>query len=144
MTVQRSKTKAGPASKQKLRLWIRLLGTSRTIEAELREKLALLTLIADGTNRAVVVTDRRLKTLYTNAAFTGMFGYSLEEAQGRQVNALLVGRHTNRRALARLRRQVDEEGGGEEPEGRHLHRLADGNAAGIERGAEGHRNRVGG
>jgi diguanylate cyclase (GGDEF)-like protein/PAS domain S-box-containing protein len=96
-------------------------GQSRTIaivrdittEAELREKLALLTLIADGTNRAVVVTDRRLKTLYTNAAFTGMFGYSLEEAQGRQANALLVGRHTNRRALARLRRQVDEEGGGE-------------------------------
>jgi diguanylate cyclase (GGDEF)-like protein/PAS domain S-box-containing protein len=97
-------------------------GQSRTIacvrdistEVDLREKLALLTLIADGTNRAVVVTDRRLKTLYTNAAFAPMFGYSPAEAQGRQANELLVGRHTNRRALARLRRKVDEEGGGEE------------------------------
>jgi len=47
-------------------------GQSRTIaivrdittEAELRERLALLTLIADGTNRAVVVTIEGLKTLY--------------------------------------------------------------------------------
>jgi PAS domain S-box-containing protein len=31
-----------------------------TAEADLREKLALLTLIADGTNRAVILTDRRL------------------------------------------------------------------------------------
>src|SRR6266478_4453329 len=97
-------------------------GQSRTIafvrdvtaEADLREKLALLTLIADRTNRAVIVTDRRLATLYTNAAFSEMFGYSLEEAKGRQANELLVGRHTSRRALARLRRLIDTEGGGEE------------------------------
>ena len=97
-------------------------GQSRTIafvrditaEVELRERLALLTLVADRTNRAVVVTDRNLKIVYTNAAFTGMFGYSLEEAKGRQANELLVGRHTDRRTLARLRRRIDEEGGGEE------------------------------
>jgi PAS domain S-box-containing protein len=83
-------------------------------EVDLQEKLALLTLIADGTNRAVVVTDRRLKTLYTNGAFAEMFGYSLEEAKGRQANELLVGRHTDRRALARLRRVIDEEGDGEQ------------------------------
>jgi len=85
-----------------------------TTEVDLREKLALLTLIADGTNRAVVVTDRRLTTLYTNGAFSRMFGYSLEEAKGRPVNELLAGRHTSRRALARLRRLIDKEGGGEE------------------------------
>jgi PAS domain S-box-containing protein len=84
-----------------------------TTEVDLREKIGLLTLIADGTNRAVLVTDRRLTTIYTNAAFAGMFGYSLEEAKGRQANELLVGRHTNRRALVRLRRLIDEEGGGE-------------------------------
>lgn len=39
MTAQRSKPRAQPASKQKLRLWIRLLGASRTIEAELRRRL---------------------------------------------------------------------------------------------------------
>ena len=37
--------------------------------------------MADKTNRAVVVTDRKLKIVYTHAAFSGMFGYSPEEAQ---------------------------------------------------------------
>ena len=76
--------------------------------------MALLSLVADRTNRAVVVTDRNLKVVYTNAAFTGMFGYSVEEAKGRQVNELLVGRYTDRRTLARLRRRIDDEAGGEE------------------------------
>src|SRR5260370_619155 len=43
-----------------------------------------------------------------------MFGYSFEEAQGRQANELLVGRCTDRRTLARLRRWTGEESGGEE------------------------------
>jgi PAS domain-containing protein len=47
-----------------------------TAEAEMRERLALLTLVADRTSRAVVVTDHNLQVVYTNAAFTGMFGYS--------------------------------------------------------------------
>jgi DNA-binding MarR family transcriptional regulator len=40
MTVQRRpRAKSEPASKQKLRLWIRLLRASRAIEAELRQRL---------------------------------------------------------------------------------------------------------
>jgi DNA-binding MarR family transcriptional regulator len=40
MTIQRRpRPKAEPASKQKLRLWIRLLGASRAIEVELRRRL---------------------------------------------------------------------------------------------------------
>jgi diguanylate cyclase (GGDEF)-like protein/PAS domain S-box-containing protein len=97
-------------------------GESRTIafvrdvtaEADLRERLALLTMIADGTSRAVVVADDKLRVVYTNAAFSGMLGYSLEEAKGRQAYELLVGRHTDRRTLARLRRLIEDESGGEE------------------------------
>jgi diguanylate cyclase (GGDEF)-like protein/PAS domain S-box-containing protein len=85
-----------------------------TAEVELREKLALVSLIADGTNRAVVITDYKMRIVYGNAAFSGMFGYTLEEAKGRQAPELLVGRHTSRRALARLRRLIDGERGGEE------------------------------
>ena len=85
-----------------------------TKEVERRERMALLSLVADRTSRAVVVTDRNLKIVYTNAAFTGMFGYSLEEAKDRLAAELLVGRYTDRRTLARLRRWVDEEAGGEE------------------------------
>ena len=62
-----------------------------TAEVERRERIALLNLVADKTNRAVVVTDRNLRVVYTNAAFSGMFGYSPEEAQGRQANQLLAG-----------------------------------------------------
>ena len=97
-------------------------GRSRTIafvrditaEVERRERMALLTLVADRTNRAVVVTDRDLKIIYTNAAFSGLFGYSIEEAKRRQAIDLLAGRHTDRRTLARLRHWIGEDGGGEE------------------------------
>src|SRR5205085_3595417 len=50
-----------------------------TAEVERRERTALLNLVADKTNRAVVVTDRSLGIVYTNAAFAGMFGYRPEE-----------------------------------------------------------------
>lgn len=94
----------------------RTIAFVRDITAEVgrRDRMALLTLVADRTNRAVVVTDRNLKVVYTNAAFTGLFGYSVEEANGRQANELLVGRYTDRRTLARLRRWIDDEAGGEE------------------------------
>ncbi len=85
-----------------------------TAEVGLREKLALLNLVADRTNRAVVVTDRDLRIVYTNAAFAGIFGYSPEDANGRLANELIVGRHTDRRSLARLRRRIEQEGAGEE------------------------------
>jgi diguanylate cyclase (GGDEF)-like protein/PAS domain S-box-containing protein len=97
-------------------------GQSRTIafvsditaEVALREKLTLLNLVADRTNRAVVVTDQDLKIVYTNAAFAGMFGYSPEDANGRPANELIVGRHTDRRSLARLRRRIEQDGAGDE------------------------------
>ncbi|MCK1515280.1 EAL domain-containing protein [Bradyrhizobium sp. 190] len=86
-----------------------------TAEVERRERIALLNLVADKTNRAVVLTDRKLRIIYTNAAFSGLFGYSPEEIQGRQANQLLAGRLTDRHTLARLRRRICD-GGGEEEE----------------------------
>ena len=77
-----------------------------TAEIKRRERIALLNLVADKTNRAVVVTDRQLQIVYTNAAFSGMFGYSPEEAQGRQARDLLAGRFTDRKTLTKLRRRI--------------------------------------
>jgi diguanylate cyclase (GGDEF)-like protein/PAS domain S-box-containing protein len=85
-----------------------------TAEVDQRKRLALLTLVADTTNRAVVVTDHDLKIVYTNAAFKGMFGYSAEEATGHEASELLVGRDTDRKTLARLRRRIGKESRGEE------------------------------
>jgi diguanylate cyclase (GGDEF)-like protein/PAS domain S-box-containing protein len=85
-----------------------------TGEVDQRERLALLTLVADETNRAVVLTDRKLRVVYINAAFTALFGYSFEEAKGRQADELLAGRHTDRKALTRLRRRIGGDRSGEE------------------------------
>src|SRR3984957_19751402 len=85
-----------------------------TAEVDRRERLALLTKVADETNRAAIVTDQDLRIVYTNAAFATMFGYSPEEAKGRLANELLVGRHTDRKTLVRLRRAIGgAESGGE-------------------------------
>jgi diguanylate cyclase (GGDEF)-like protein/PAS domain S-box-containing protein len=85
-----------------------------SIEFEQRARLSLLHLVADRTSRAVVVTDRDRRIVYTNAAFTTMFGYTSDEVNGRLANELLVGRDTDRGTLARLRRWIGVESGGEE------------------------------
>ncbi|MGY2903033.1 EAL domain-containing protein [Bradyrhizobium sp. URHC0002] len=85
-----------------------------TAEVERRERIALLNLVADKTNRAVVVTDRKLRIIYTNAAFSGLFGYSPEEAQGRQAQHLLGGRFTDRKTLGKLPRRIFDDSGAEE------------------------------
>jgi diguanylate cyclase (GGDEF)-like protein/PAS domain S-box-containing protein len=85
-----------------------------TAEIERRERIALLNLVADKTNRAVVLTDRKLRVVYTNAAFSRMFGYSAEEAQGRQAGDLLAGPFTDPQTLARLRRRIYDDSAAED------------------------------
>ena len=83
-------------------------------EAARRERMAVLTLVADHTSRGVIVTDSDLNIIYANAAFAEMFGYSIEETTGRHAEQMLSGRHTDRKTLAKLRRQVIDGNGGEE------------------------------
>ncbi|SDJ04632.1 MULTISPECIES: EAL domain-containing protein [Bradyrhizobium] len=85
-----------------------------TVDIARRDKMALLNLVADKTNRGVVVTDRSLGIVYTNAAFAGLFGYSPEEVMGRQVGQLLAGPHSDRAALSRLRRRIGARDDGDE------------------------------
>ena len=85
-----------------------------TAEIERRERIALLNLVADKTNRAVVVTDRKLQVVYTNAAFSGMFGYSPEEAQGRQAQPLACRPIYRSKTLTKLRRRICDDSGAEE------------------------------
>jgi diguanylate cyclase (GGDEF)-like protein/PAS domain S-box-containing protein len=85
-----------------------------TPDLELRERLALHVMIADGTNRAVIIVDRSMKVVYVNATFVGMFGHSIEQAEGRQIGELLAGPHTDRSVLRRLQRCVGCESGMDE------------------------------
>ncbi len=73
-----------------------------TAEAERRVRIGLLNAVSDQTNRAVIVTDPELNIQYVNAAFSTLFGYSSEEAEGRRASDLLAGRYTNRKALTKL------------------------------------------
>ena len=58
-----------------------------TAEVERRERIALLNLVADKTNRAVVVTDRNLqRRLYQRRVLRNVRILGIEEAQGRQAN----------------------------------------------------------
>src|SRR5579872_214925 len=82
-----------------------------TPDLELRERLAIHVMIADGTNRAVIIVDRNMKVVYVNATFVGMFGHRIEQAEGRKIGELLAGPHTDRRMLKRLQRCVGRESG---------------------------------
>jgi diguanylate cyclase (GGDEF)-like protein/PAS domain S-box-containing protein len=82
-----------------------------TPELELRERLALHVMIADGTNRAVIIVDRSMKVVYVNATFVGMLGHNIEQAKGRRIDDLLAGPHTDRGVLKRLHRCVERESG---------------------------------
>ncbi len=75
-------------------------------ETERRERLTLMNLVADKTNRAVVITDRRMQIIYSNAAFTGMFGYSPEQVLGQRLHELLAGPFTDEKTGRRLLRLV--------------------------------------
>ncbi|WP_316184502.1 MULTISPECIES: EAL domain-containing protein [unclassified Bradyrhizobium] len=83
-------------------------------EVERRDRLALLHSVADQTNRAMVVTDHHLEIIYTNAAFSDLFGYQRGEAIGRRVDELMVGPCTDRQAIDRLQLWFGEDRGGEE------------------------------
>jgi diguanylate cyclase (GGDEF)-like protein/PAS domain S-box-containing protein len=84
-----------------------------TAEADARARLALMSMVADRTNRAVVVTDPDLRIVYSNAAFSGLFGYSPAAASGQHVIRLLGSRYTDRRTLARLRHLAVTDNGGD-------------------------------
>ncbi len=84
------------------------------LDIELPESIAMLRSITDRTNRAVFVTDAEQNIIYTNPAFTRMFGYTPRQGKGRRPTDLLAGRYTNRRSLAGLRRALRDNGGGEQ------------------------------
>ncbi|MCA0318806.1 MAG: EAL domain-containing protein [Proteobacteria bacterium] len=75
-----------------------------TDEVRRREDLYLLSLVANETDRAVVITDGHQQIVYCNAAFTQLFGYQRDEVMGRVPVALLAGRHSDPEVVRQLNR----------------------------------------
>lgn len=87
-----------------------------TAEAERRARIGLLDTVSDRTNRAVIITDVEQNIRYVNSAFTTLFGYTSDEAEGRRAAELITGRHTDRAAVVRLLKRLMHGGRGGEVE----------------------------
>ncbi len=66
---------------------VRDIQKEHEIEAELRK----LSLVANRTSNAVIITNKKQKIEWVNHSFTEMSGYSLEEAQGNVLSDLVHG-----------------------------------------------------
>ena len=73
-----------------------------TADAERRVRIGLLNAVSDQTNRAVLIADTDHNIRYVNSAFTTLFGYTAEEAEGRRAADLIAGCHTDRKSVAKL------------------------------------------
>ena len=60
-----------------------------TLQRRQREQMDVLSLAANETDNAVIVTGREGRILYVNAGFSRMFGWNAEQAQGRYPSELL-------------------------------------------------------
>jgi diguanylate cyclase (GGDEF)-like protein/PAS domain S-box-containing protein len=88
----------------------------RDVSEDVRQRAqsALMALVAEKTDRVVMVTDRALHVIYVNNAFTDLFGYSLAEAMGQSPRQLLTGKYTDNEALDRFQAKIDASGHGQE------------------------------
>ncbi|MET0878716.1 MAG: EAL domain-containing protein [Tardiphaga sp.] len=85
-----------------------------TEEVALREQHKLMSLVADKTDRAVIIADRDERIVYVNNAFVEEFGYSLDDTIGKIASQLLVGEYTDRETLDRLKAQIVHDGNAQE------------------------------
>lgn len=80
--------------------------TDVTERVHQERKFKILSLVADGTDNSVIITDAAGITEYVNPGFTRLTGYSPEEAIGRKPGDLLQGEHTDRETVARIREKL--------------------------------------
>lgn len=79
-----------------------------TEEVASRTELYILSLVANETDRVVMVTDGQMRIIYVNRAFTQLFGYSREEISGQSPLAFLVREFGDAAIENRLRQKVRE------------------------------------
>ena len=78
-----------------------------TAEVERRERIRLLSLVADETDNSVLITDANRRLVYVNNGFTRLTGYTSEEVLGRKPGEILQGPGTDRAAAKRIREALD-------------------------------------
>lgn len=74
-----------------------------TRDVEQREEMAMLSLVANRTDNAVVITDAKGCIEYVNSGFERMTGYTLKEIKGRTPGSFLQGPETDPATVQRIR-----------------------------------------
>ncbi|MGM0691313.1 MAG: PAS domain S-box protein [Pseudomonadota bacterium] len=75
-----------------------------TDQVEQREKMRLLSLVADETNNSVIITDADGRIEYVNRGFTSLTGYESAEVLGERPGDLLQGDDTDPADVDRVRK----------------------------------------
>jgi PAS domain S-box-containing protein len=94
-------------SLSKVRLEDRILYTAFlkdvTDEVARRDEFRLLSMVANETDNAVIITNPERRIIYVNRGFTQLTGYSLDEVRDRKPGELLQGQHTDPETVDKIR-----------------------------------------
>ncbi len=74
-----------------------------TEQVNQREKIRLLSLVADETNNSVIITDASGRIEYVNRGFTSLTGYDVDEVLGQRPGDFLQGPDTDPADVERIR-----------------------------------------
>ncbi|WP_211276939.1 PAS domain S-box protein [Tamilnaduibacter salinus] len=80
-----------------------------TAEVEKREKMEMLSLVADHANNGIVITDQNGRIEYINAGFEKLAGYTLDEARGHKPGPMLQGNDTDPETVRQIRENLDRQ-----------------------------------
>ena len=73
-----------------------------TAEVERKKEFEVLSLVANETDNAIIITDADGLVQYVNNGFNKLTGYSLEEVRGRKPGPILQGPATSQDTIARI------------------------------------------
>lgn len=81
--------------------------TDITQEVKRRKIMSQLSLVANGTDNSVIITDAQRRIEYVNAGFERLTGYSASEVLGKRPGEILQGPHTDAATVDRIRSKLD-------------------------------------
>lgn len=79
-----------------------------TQEVEQREMQRMLSLVANETDNAVIISDAAGLVEYVNNGFTRLTGYTLSEVKGKKPGHILQGKETNPETVEKIRKNLRE------------------------------------
>ena len=77
-----------------------------TEEVERRNEFRMLSMVANETDNAVIITTPDRKIVYVNRGFTQLTGYSLDEVVGKNPGDFLQGPHTDPETIDQIRQKA--------------------------------------